>query len=227
MSLELWQWIITLVAGAITLIIAIYSWNRLRAASWIMVGWFALSLTLSRVGFFTGEPSWVTGDLVRFMVFGTVMALPLVGFFATWTRLPRFRTFWENLTLGQLTAIQVYRVAGVIFFWMNANDLMPSQIGIFTGLADLTVGVTAIPLAWILARNSGWVKKFAIGWHIFGIADFLVAVSMVSLSIFGILNLDPAPTMIGVHPLALISLFQLPLSIAIHSLALRMLIDRK
>jgi hypothetical protein len=57
----------------------------------------------------------------------------------------------------------------------------------------------------------------------FGIADFVLAVSVVSLAILGIITPQPAPAMIGLHPLAMISLFQMPLSIAIHALALRRL----
>ncbi|MFM7521593.1 MAG: hypothetical protein ACKO9B_14150 [Planctomycetota bacterium] len=48
----------------------------------------------------------------------------------------------------------------------------------------------------------GGVRRLAVGWNLLGIADFLVAVSMVSLSFIGVLSLQPAPVRIGLHPLA-------------------------
>jgi hypothetical protein len=106
---------------------------------------------------------------------------------------------------------------------MYAEGLMPPEIGIVTGCADVFIGITALPLAWAVGKQIGGVRRLAIGWNLFGIADFLISVSMVSLSFIGALTLQPAPVSIGLHPLALISLFQLPLSIAIHLLALRRL----
>ncbi len=100
---------------------------------------------------------------------------------------------------------------------------MPPEIGVVAGCADAFIGITAVPVAWAVARNMGGVRRLAVGWNLLGIADFLVAVSMVSLSFIGILSLQPAPVRIGLHPLALISLFQVPLSMAIHLLALRRL----
>jgi len=61
---------------------------------------------------------------------------------------------------------------------------------------------TASPVAWAVARNMGGVRRLAVGWNLLGIADFLVAVSMVSLSFIGVLSLQPAPVRIGLHPLA-------------------------
>jgi hypothetical protein len=119
--------------------------------------------------------------------------------------------------------LQVYRVGGAVFFWLWAVSLVPAEMGFFTGAADVFIGLTALPLAWALARSSQPARAFATGWHIFGIMDFALAVGFVSLAILGVITPQPAPAMIGLHPLALISLFQMPLSIAVHGLALRQL----
>ena len=93
-------------------------------------------------------------------------------------------------------------------------------------LRVVSVGVMAwCALAWVVAKHIGGVRWLAIGWNLVGIADFLISVSMVSLSFVGVLAMQPDPVRIGLHPLALISLFQLPLSIAIHSLVLRRLMS--
>lgn len=77
---------------------------------------------------------------------------------------------------------------------------------------------------WVLGKGIPGTRQIAIVWNIFGISDFVIAVSVVSLSIFGLVTMTPDPVRIGLHPLALIGLFQLPLSIAIHLLALRKLV---
>ncbi len=91
----------------------------------------------------------------------------------------------------------------------------------YTGFDDVFIGVTALPLVWALARKIPGTRRFAIAWNLFGISDFVIAVSMVSLSIFGLVTMAREPVRIGLHPLVPIALFQLPLSIVIHVLALR------
>lgn len=218
-----WSSVVSSVACGIALAVAAYSWRRIRVVSLGVVAWCAAAWAVSHRGFFQDARGWNTAEITGFILFGTLMTLPLMVFALGWMRSPAFRAFLEGIPLPTLIGTQVYRLAGVVFLWTSAEGLMPPEIGVFTGCADLFIGITAIPLAWAVARRIGGVRWLAIGWNLFGIADFLFSVSMVSLSFVGVLALQPAPVRIGLHPLALISLFQLPLSIAIHLLALRKL----
>lgn len=197
----------------------------MRVVSLGVMAWCAAAWVLSLHGFFKDSRGWHTADIPGFLLFGTLMTLPLTVFAIGWYRSPTFRGFLQAIPLPTLIGTQAYRLAGVVFLWMHAEGLMPPEIGIVTGCADAFIGITAIPLAWAVAKHIGGVRWLAIGWNLFGIADFLISVSMVSLSFIGVLALQPAPVRIGLHPLALISLFQLPLSIAIHLLALRRLMS--
>ena len=220
-----WSSMVSSVAFGIALAVAAYSWRRMRVVSLGVMAWCAAAWAISLRGFFQYAGGWNAADIPGFLLFGTLMTLPLVVLAYGWYRSPAFRGFLEATPVPLLIGIQVYRLGGGIFLWMQAEGLMPSEIGIVAGCADTFVGITAIPLAWAVARNMGGVRGLAIGWNLLGIADFLVAVSMVSLSFIGVLSLQPAPVRIGLHPLALISLFQLPLSIAIHLLAIRRLMS--
>lgn len=226
MSLELWQSIITGVALIVALVIAVYSWRSFRPLSIGVLVWFAVALVLSQRGFFQDSAGWRDGDLVGFAIFGTLMTVPLVIFFVGWWRYADFRRFLNSIPLPALIGIEIYRVAGAIFWWLYTASLMPPEMGIFTSFADVFIGLTALPLAWAVARRLRGSRPLAVVWNIFGISDFVIAVSLVSLSITGLITLQPDPVMIGLHPLALIALFQLPLSIAIHAVALSRLSGR-
>jgi hypothetical protein len=217
--------VISFIACGIALAVAAYSWRRMRVVSLGVMAWCAAAWVLSLHGFFKDSRGWHTADIPGFLLFGTLMTLPLTVFAIGWYRSPTFRGFLQAIPLPTLIGTQAYRLAGVVFLWMHAEGLMPPEIGIVTGCADAFIGITAIPLAWAVAKHIGGVRWLAIGWNLFGIADFLISVSMVSLSFIGVLALQPAPVRIGLHPLALISLFQLPLSIVIHLLALRRLMS--
>jgi len=218
-----WSDVISTIAFGIALAVAAYSWRRMRAVSLGMMAWCAAAWAVSVRGFFQDSGGWQTADIPGFLLFGTLMTLPLVVFAFGWYRSPAWQGFCEAVPLPLLIGSQVYRLGGAIFLWMQAEGLMPPEIGVVAGCADVFIGITAFPLAWAVAKNIGGVRRLAIGWNLLGIADFLVAVSMVSLSFIGVLSLQPTPVRIGVHPLALLSLFQLPLSIGIHLLALRRL----
>ena len=213
------------VAFAIAIAVATYSWPRMRLFSIAVMAWCAAAWAISCGGFFQDAGGWNVADIPGFLLFGTLMTLPLGAIALGWYRSRAFRGFVESIPLPTLIGSQAYRLAGIVFLWMYAEGLMPPQIGVVAGCADAFIGITALPLAWAVAGNIDGVRRLAIGWNLIGIADFLVSVSMVSLSFIGVLALHPAPVRIGLHPLALISLFQLPLSIAIHLLALRRLMS--
>lgn len=224
MSLAAWSSFVTLIAIGLTSVIVVYAWGRYRPLAVVVPVWFLAAWGMSQRGFFQSATGWSDGDLINFTLFGTLMSVPLVLFFVGWQRLPAFRAFADGIPLTGLLGIQIYRLAGAIFLWMYAVQLMPPELGILTGIADVTVGLSALPLAWAIQRQMRGIVPIAIGWNLFGITDFVLAVSMVSLSIFGLAVLQPAPVRIGLHPLALIALFQLPISISLHWLALRRLI---
>jgi hypothetical protein len=227
MTLETWKFIITIAAFIVAAVVALYTARRMPALSWAVVVWFALAWLLSSNGFFKDAAGWSDGDIVGFFIFGTLISLPIVIIAIGWIRSADFRDFLTAIPLPLLIGIEAYRIAGAIFWWMYLQDLLPPEMGLVTGFADVFIGTTALPLAWAVARDLPGSHQSAIVWNLFGLSDFAIAVSMVLLSILGVVTFQPDPVQIGLHPLALISLFQMPLSIIIHLLALYKLVIKR
>lgn len=195
--------------------------SRLLVAVWL---WVATALTASLVGFFQSPTRFTTADLSGFLLFGTLMSIPLIGFLlVVWRSVP-LRELVAAIPTPWLVGLQVYRLGGVIFLVLLAAGQVPAWWGWITGIADLLVGSTALPLAWGLAHNANWARPAAIGWNLLGLADFAHAIGFVFLVFFGVIAADPAPALIGLHPLALIALFQVPLAIIIHGVVIRRLV---
>lgn len=195
--------------------------SRLLVAVWL---WVATALTASLVGFFQSPTRFTTADLSGFLLFGTLMSIPLIGFLlVVWRSVP-LRELVAAIPTPWLVGLQVYRLGGVIFLVLLAAGQVPAWWGWITGIADLLVGSTALPLAWGLAHNANWALPAAIGWNMLGLADFAHAIGFVFLVFFGVIAADPAPALIGLHPLALIALFQVPLAIIIHGVVIRRLV---
>lgn len=227
MTLELWNIIIPVTALLVAGCVSLYAWNRMRTVAWTVWLWFALAFGFSLRGFFASpQQGFSNGDLIGFLAFGTLMFLPLVVFFIARSRLEAFREFLADIPLPYLTGFEIYRVVGIIFTSLYLQGMLPQVLGVTTGFMDVFIGVTALPLTWMLIRKHRLARQFAILWNAIGIADFALAIVVVSLSIFNILVLTPDPVMIGLHPLALISLFQLPLSIMVHFTALEKLLKQ-
>lgn len=186
--------VISSIAFGIALAVAAYSWRRMRVVSLGVMAWCAAAWAVSLRGFFQDASGWRTADIPGFLLFGTLMTLPLGAIALGWYRSRAFRGFLEAIPLPMLIGIQAYRLAGVVFLWMDAEGLMPPEIGLVAGCADAFIGITAFPLAGAVAENIGGVRRLAVGWNLIGIADFLVSVSMVSLSFIGVLALQPPPS---------------------------------
>ncbi|MFV9506515.1 MAG: hypothetical protein AB4911_18350 [Oscillochloridaceae bacterium umkhey_bin13] len=190
---------------------------RLRNGIWF---WLAAALGLSLVGFFQAPDQFGTADLLGFGLFGTLMSLPPTLFALAFWRSPDLRTLVATIPNGWLTGLQVYRLAGMIFLVLLINGQAPFWWALSTGLADLLVGLTALPLACGLTRQATWARPAALGWNMLGLADFANSISYVGLVFFGLIMAVPAPALIGLHPLALIALFQVPLAIISHGILL-------
>lgn len=215
-----WNAIITGAALGVIIIIIGMSRRQMPLLAASVTGWFLGAFLVSRVGFFTHEQAFTAADTAGFLAFGTLMSLPVIAFAAAYMRSAALRAWLEGIPTHWLIGVQVYRVVGVVFLWLTSIGRMPVEVGLPTGIADLTVGLVALPLAYAYAQGWPASRAAALGWNIFGLADFAVAIGGVSLAMFGLVALSPAPALIGLFPLALISLVQVPISIVLHGLVL-------
>ncbi len=120
----------------------------------------------------------------------------------------------NNMPSHWLMSLQVYRILGLIFLYLYAYEHFLSKgFAMFAGIGDIIVGLTALPVAWIVKNKIGKYKLTGIIWNIFGMTDLIAA--PVSAVIFGNKGLN-------FYPLVLVPLFiGPPFSILLHVASLR------
>jgi hypothetical protein len=186
--------------------------------------WLGVALTASLMGFFRQPTQFSADDLLGFALFGSLMTIPVIGFWLGMRWSMTFRQMIAAIPTWWMVALQLYRISGVVFVGFVVSGHVPLWWGMSTGIGDVLVGVMAVPVAWGLARAMGWAPRVAIAWNLLGLADIGNAVVYVFLVFFGVIIVHPAPVLIGMHPLALIALFQVPLAIITHAVVLGRLI---
>jgi len=137
---------------------------------------------------------------------------------------PRFRAWVEGLDLGVLIAMQGWRVAGFAFLAVYAQDLLPASFALPAGLGDLVVGLAAPFVAAAVAHRARGAGPLFVGFTVFGIADFVMAVSLGIANGIGARVLLPDGTLdtppMAELPLSLVPTFAVPFLLVVHVLSL-------
>jgi len=125
-----------------------------------------------------------------------------------------------------LVALQLYRVFGGqwLFYWLGG--LLPGLWALPAGTGDVLTGLCAVPAAIALATGTAEGRKAAILWNIFGLADFVVAITLgLTISPGPFQLIVPNDPIIGLdgYPNVLTPAFVVPSSILLHALSLRQL----
>jgi hypothetical protein len=132
----------------------------------------------------------------------------------------------DEIPASWLVALQLYRVFGS---WALAAWLRGALPGVFAlpaGIGDVLTGLLALPATIAVATGTadGW--RAATLWNIFGLADFVVAITMGIITSPGPLQLivpDVQSIGAGDYPGVLTPAFVVPSSILLHMLSLRQL----
>lgn len=125
-----------------------------------------------------------------------------------------------------LVALQLYRILGSqwLAYWLRG--LLPGLWALPAGAGDVLTGLFAVPAAIALATGTAEGRRAAILWNIFGIADFVVAITLGILTSpgpFQLIVLDGPSIGLDGYPNVLTPAFVVPSSILLHVLSLRQL----
>jgi len=182
--------------------------------------WLGLVIYLGYHGAFVGG-----ADSPPLPIFLGV-AIPLAVFFAAYFGWGAFRTFILSVDLRLVAGIQAWRWAGLGFLSLYANGVLPGLFAFPAGLGDMAIGVTAPWIVLELIRRPSFAasRRFVI-WNILGLIDFVVAVSMGTLSsgfVRGItaFNGNVTTSPMAHLPLILIPAYMVPFFIMLHCTAL-------
>ncbi|MDA9412241.1 MFS transporter [Bradyrhizobium sp. CCBAU 45384] len=132
----------------------------------------------------------------------------------------------DAMPTNWLVALQLYRIVGSqwLAYWLLG--LLPGLWALPAGTGDVLTGLFAVTAATALAARTAEGRKAAILWNIFGIADFVVAITLGMLITPGPFQLIiPQGPNVGLdnYPNVLTPAFVVPSSILLHALSLRQL----
>jgi hypothetical protein len=128
-----------------------------------------------------------------------------------------------------LVALQVYRILGVqwLAYWMRG--LLPTVFAWPAGMGDVLTGLFALQAAIAVAADTAWGRRVAIYWNIFGLADFVIAITLGMIASPGQFQLivpDVSGVGVDAFPNVLTPAFVVPSSILLHVLSIRQLLRR-
>jgi len=132
----------------------------------------------------------------------------------------------DAMPASWLVALQLYRVFGswALAAWLHGK--LPGLFALPAGIGDVLTGLFAVPAAIAVAPGTAQGRRAAIVWNIFGLVDFVVAITMGMITSPGPLQLIvPSVSSIGAgtYPGVLTPAFVVPSSILLHTLSLRQL----
>ncbi|WP_298877895.1 MFS transporter [uncultured Bradyrhizobium sp.] len=125
-----------------------------------------------------------------------------------------------------LVALQLYRVVGSqwLAYWLLGR--LPGLWALPAGTGDVLTGLFAVTAATALASGTAEGRKAAILWNMFGLADFVVAITLgmiITPGPFQLIIPDGPNVGLDGYPNVLTPAFVVPSSILLHALSLRQL----
>lgn len=187
--------------------------SRIRLASALTL-WFAAIVAIAATQLFSASrgPLGVVGLGVA--VVAPVIVLALIAAATT-----TLRERLVRIPLSTLVAVHAVRIAGVLFVMLYAFGRLPAPFAPSAGWGDIFIGVTALPLAWLVARRaSGWRSLLGI-WNLLGITDLVFAIGFGVTSSPGPLHLIEAnvdSSIMATLPWLLIPAYLVPLLFTVH-----------
>jgi hypothetical protein len=124
--------------------------------------------------------------------------------------------------LSLITSLHAMRFIGFAFLALYALGSLPGHFAWPAALGDMAIAITAPWLARALReRPSLASSKIYVGWNLFGILDFVVALGMggVAPLLFPSLRAGPGNTLLAQLPLVLIPAFLVPIFTILHLIA--------
>lgn len=201
-----------IMVAVVTLVFGRDQTTRLRLAV-AMALWFAVVVILAATGVLGNERGIGVGGV------GLAVLIPIVALSATLLRAPSLRQGLERAPLSILTAVHAVRILGISFLILRAQSRLPAPFAPVAGWGDILVGVFALPVAWLVARQAPAWRAALWTWNLLSLADLVTAITLGVLSSPGPLRAifsEPGSGIMSSLPWLLIPGFLVPLLVTIH-----------
>ena len=198
-----------------------------RCTSWLAVMipytlWFAVAWSAAIHGAFR------TGTSLPLLP--VAIWLPLIIGVPLLLLLKRIGEVLDAMPATWLVALQLYRVFGSWALVAGLRGVLTGLLGWPAGIGDLLTGLFALPVAIAVATGTAQGRRAAIMWNMFGLADFVVAITMGAITSPGPFQLIvpdvPSIGATGAYPDVLTPAFVVPCGALLHALSLRQLYRR-
>lgn len=193
-----------------------------RRATWLAVMipltlWLAVAWSAAINGAFSagGALSIPPLSFVRFLP--TIIAVPIL------LRSRRIGQVLDATPAGWIILLQIFRLQGAVFLLGWVHHTQPALFALPAGVADVLVGLFAVPVALSLASGSRVSRRAAIAWNVFGLTDFAFGIIVSTAIGLHLIETGFAVAVPG-YPAALIGAFGVPQSILLHLVSLRQLL---
>ena len=198
--------------------------GRLMAAG-VLGAWFELVLVIGAGGAL--DPVRGLGAPALGLTVGLPIAALVCAFFAA----PSVQNAMLATPLPALVTVNAIRIIpGAIFVVLYAAGRLPASFGPSAGWGDIFAGVTALPLAWAMARFGSRIRALALLWNTIGIADLIAAIALGALSAPGPLQVfagPPTSAIMTTLPWLIIPGFIVPSLVFIHVVIFYRLADAR
>jgi hypothetical protein len=192
-----------------------------RIVTWLAVAvplvlWLGVVWNLAEAGAFQARPDAISPLPIAI---AAPVLIGLIGLMSS----RRIAAAVDAAPVSWLIALQVYRLIGGYFILLWLYGAIPGAFALPTGIGDMLVGLTAIPVALYLASGRAGGVPLAIAWNIFGILDLVDALVLGFLSSPGPLQtlaLDHPNVLATSYPTVMTPAFAVPLSLILHGLSL-------
>jgi hypothetical protein len=98
---------------------------------------------------------------------------------------PTFRQIVRAIPATWLIGIHAIRLLGFLFLALMDMHLLPAEFALGAGYGDITVGLLALGMVYLLAQRKPYARALGIGWNLLGLLDFAGALAT------GILYIGP------------------------------------
>ena len=216
------------VSGSIVVAFLSYAlartWSGRLTVAGVLGLWFALVLAIGATGALDPERGFGVPAL------GFTVALPAAALVCAFFAVPSIRNAMQATPLPALVAVNAIRVLGVSFVILYAEGRLPAPFAPSAGWGDIFAGVTALPLAWSIARFGARVRAPAYLWNAIGFADLVIAIALGAVSAPGPLQVfvgPPTSALMTTLPWLIIPGFIVPSLVFIHVVIFYRLSDAK
>lgn len=150
---------------------------------------------------------------------GAATALPVAAICFAFFMAPPIRAALFAIPLPVLVAANAARVLGVSFILLYAANRLPAPFAPSAGWGDIFVGLTALPIAWLVARYGARARGLLLAWNAIGVVDLIAAIGFGATSSPGpiqIFVVSPDSSLMTTLPWIIIPCFLVPSYLSLH-----------